>query len=112
MKRNLYLCVALFTASLLTVATFAQGPRGRESNPDPFSAPDIKLPSGKSQRDEILKSDHKKNQEDSVKLAALTAELKDELEQSDSHVVSVKMLKKLDDIEKLARSIRGRLRRN
>jgi hypothetical protein len=111
MKRNLYPCVALLIAMCLTAAALAQGPRSR-SDDDPFSRPDIKLPSGKSQKDEILRADHKKNLEDSARLAALSAELKDELEQSDSHVVSVKTLKKLDDIEKLARGIRGRLRRN
>ena len=78
---------------------------------DPFSRPDVKLPSGKLQRDEILRADHKRNQEDAARLAALSAELREELAQSDSHVVSIKTLKKVDDMEKLVRGIRGRLRR-
>ena len=104
MKRSL-LSLALFAA----IALLAQN---REPAPnDPFARPDVKLPSGKSQRDEIVRADHKKNQEDAARLATLSAEVSEELAQSDSHVVSVKTLKKLDDIEKLTRGIRGRLKR-
>jgi hypothetical protein len=41
----------------------------------------------------------------------LTEDLKIELEKNDRHVLSVSMLKKLDDIEKLSKRIRSRLRR-
>ena len=97
---------------ILACAALLGQRRGIDPPDDPFGRPDIKLPSGKSQRDEIVRADHKRNQEDSVKLAMLTAELRDELAVADSHIVSVKMLKKIDDIEKLARGIRGRLKRN
>lgn len=72
---------------------------------------DRKLPNGKSQRDEIVKADHKKNLEDATQLAKLSGDIKDELEKSDPFVVSVKTVKKLEDIEKLSRDIRGRLKR-
>jgi hypothetical protein len=104
MKRSL-LSLALFSA-------LALGQRGEPIRNDPYGRPDIKLPSGKSQRDEILRADHKRSQEDAAKLAVLSAELNEELAQSDSHVVSVKMLKKVEDMEKLIRNIRGRLKRN
>ena len=80
--------------------------------PDLFGDKDVKLPNGKSQKDEIIKADHKRNQEDSAKLAQLAAELRDELSMQESHVVSVKMLKKIDDMDRLTHNIRGRLKRN
>jgi hypothetical protein len=70
-----------------------------------------RLPNGKSQHDEIAKADHKKNLEDAAQLAELSQQIKEELETSDPFVVSVKTVKKLDDVEKLAKDIRGRLKR-
>jgi hypothetical protein len=106
MKRQILPVLLVLFAVMLSAQR-----RGDPPN-DPFDRPDIKLPSGKSQKDEILKADHKRNLEDSVKLATLSAELRDDLAAGDSHVVSVKMIKKVEEIEKLARSIRGRLKRN
>lgn len=72
---------------------------------------EVRLPNGKLQKEEILRADHEKSLEDSAKLAQLTEELKAELEKNDRHVLSVSTLKKLDDIEKLTKRIRSRLRR-
>lgn len=88
----------------------------RQSTPVPESPENstnnVRLPNGKLQRDEIIKADHKKNEEDAATLVRLAQEVKDDLDNSDGHIMSVKMLKKLDDIEKLAKGIRGRLARN
>ncbi len=65
----------------------------------------------KSQREEILKLDHKKNLEDAARLLELAQGLKSELEKSDRNVLPVSSLRKAEEIEKLARSIRGRLRK-
>jgi hypothetical protein len=70
-----------------------------------------RLPNGKSQRDEIVRADHKKNLQDAAQLLQLSQELKDDLEKGDPFVVSVKTIKKLDDIEKLSKDIRGRMKR-
>ncbi len=72
---------------------------------------DAKLPSGKSQRDEILKADHQKNLEDAAALVDLSEQLKQELEKNDRYVFSLATLKKTEDIEKLAKRIRSRMRR-
>jgi hypothetical protein len=72
---------------------------------------DPRLPNGKSQREEILKADHQKSLDDAGKLIALSEELKAELEKNDRHVLAVGTLKKLDEIEKLTKRIRGRLKR-
>ena len=92
----------MFRGSLLT----AQTPK------DPIpDAVDPRLPNGKSQKEEILKADHEKSLEDAGKLMELTEELKIELEKNDRHVLAVGTLKKLDEIEKLTKRIRSRLRR-
>ena len=77
----------------------------------PAEARDTKLPNGKSQREAILKEDYKKNLEDAAQLVKLSQELKDDLEKDEAYVVSVKTLKKTEEIEKLAKNIHGRLKR-
>ena len=77
-------------------------------------APDtreIRLPNGKLQKEEILKADHEKSLEDAAKLVQLTEELKIELEKNDRHILAVSTLKKLEEVEKLTKRIRSRLRR-
>lgn len=81
-------------------------------NTNQSSPNDVRLPNGKLQRDEIIQAEHKRNLEDADALARLAQEVKTDLDNSDSHVVSVKTLKKLDDIERLEKAIRGRLKRN
>jgi hypothetical protein len=72
---------------------------------------DVKLSNGKSQRDEIAKEDYKKNIEDATELARLAADLKADLEKESAYVVSLKTIKKTEDIEKLERNIRNRRKR-
>ena len=69
------------------------------------------LPSGKSQQEEILKADHEKSLKDASRLVDLSQQLKTELEKNDRHVVSVTSIKNTEEIEKLAKRIRARLRR-
>lgn len=71
---------------------------------------DVILPSGKKQRDEILKFEHRQNIKDAAELAELAAQLKTDIEKEDRFVLSMATLKKTDDIERLARRIRARLR--
>ena len=70
-----------------------------------------RLPNGKLQRDEILKADYEQNVRDSAELSQLASSFQLELEKSDRFVLSLPLLKKLDDIEKLTKKIRGRMRR-
>lgn len=81
-----------------------QDPLGRDREKD------VKLPNGKSQKDEILKADHKKNVADANELAKLAADIRDEVEKSAPNVLSLGMLKKLEDAEKLAKKIRSRMK--
>lgn len=70
-----------------------------------------RLPDGRSQKEEILKSEHAKSLRDAEELMKLSEELKIDLEKQDRHVVSVATIRKLEEIEKLAKRIRGRLKR-
>jgi hypothetical protein len=69
------------------------------------------LPNGRSQRNAIAKADYKKNLEDAAAMVRAAEDLKADLEKEDAFVVSVKTVKKTEEIEKLARNIRGRLKR-
>lgn len=104
-------CAFIVLALFLGLPARAQGPlNGPHSGPDSLES-DPKLPNGKSQRDEILKADHIKSRGDAEQLTKLTGEVKAELDKSEWHVVSVATLKKLDEIEKLTKRIRSRLKR-
>jgi len=89
---------------------FSQYEPGRRDLPSD-SPRDVKLPNGKSQRDEILKAEHEKTLQDAAQLVKLSEELQDELIKEDRHVLSIATLKKTEDIEKLARRIRTRLKK-
>lgn len=69
------------------------------------------MPNGKSQHAAIIKDDYKHNVEEAGQLAKLAEELKSDLEKNDKNVVSVKNIRQTEEIEKLARSIRARLKR-
>ncbi len=75
-------------------------------NPDE----DKKLPNGKSQKNAIAKEDHEHALKDANDLIALAQQLRDELQKAGDFVVPVSSLKKTEEIEKLARRIRGRLK--
>ncbi len=71
---------------------------------------DVKLPNGTSQRQAILKAEHKKSLEDSDKLVDLVTEVHADLEKGDANVVSLKTIKQLEEIERLSKRIRTRLK--
>ena len=83
-------------------------PRPHRQPEDPS---DVKLPNGKSQQEEILKADYQKTLQDASELVKLAEQLQDDLIKEDRHVLSLASLKKTEDIEKLARKIRTRLKR-
>jgi hypothetical protein len=87
--------------------------RPRPIGPRHFPDGEAPSPSPKldPQREAILKADYKKNLEEAAELVKLAEDLKAEIEKDERYVVSVKALKETDDIEKLVKSIRGRLKR-
>ncbi len=96
--------------SLMATTVVAQPPH-QQSSTDPLHERDLKLPNGKSQRNEILKADRERNIEDARELARLTETLREDIEKSDRFVLSIQTLKKLDEAERLVKRIRGRMKR-
>jgi hypothetical protein len=102
----------LLIVLLAAVSNLASPQRGGNPPPDsqtPGTPPDIKLPNGKSQRDEILKAEHEANLKDVAQLVALAQKLQEDMEKDDAFVLSMSTLKKIEDIEKLAKKIHSRL---
>ena len=88
----------------------AQRPQDQPPVAPSTNPPDVRLPNGKMQRDEILKAEHQDNLKDAARLADLAQDLKESLERDDRYVLSLSTLKKTDEIEKLVKKIRSRLR--
>jgi hypothetical protein len=98
--------------SLAAVAAFGQdASQGDKSSPLPKPGEeDPKLPNGKSQRDEIARQQHADALKDVDALVAAAEELRDELKHAGDFVVPVTSVRKTEEIEKLAKKIRGRLK--
>ncbi len=96
--------------SLAGILGLAQRPEPADQPPVASNESDVRLPNGKLQRDEILKAEHQQNLKDAAKLVELTQDLKESLEKDDQYVLSIATLKKTDEIEKLVKKIRSRLR--
>lgn len=80
-------------------------------NDEPADAREVRLPNGQRQQEAMLKADYERSLKEADQLTKLAESLKSDLEKNDRHVLSLATLKKTEEIEKLARRIRGRLRR-
>jgi len=105
MKPQLRFAAAAVLALALAIAAAPQ-----QKLPRAIENPDITLPDGKSQQDAILKADHERDLKDAAQLIELSEQLKAELEKNDRHVLSISSIKKTEEIEKLARRIRARIK--
>jgi hypothetical protein len=85
------------------------GSGGRGGSHPPGPETDEKIV--RSQREALIKADHKKNLDDAAALLKLAEDLKADFEKEDAYVISVKDIKETEDIEKLAKNIHGRLKR-
>ncbi len=103
-------------ASLLASAVLSAKTQDPQNPPDrtlpipPNPGEDTKLPNGKSQKDAIAKQQHEQMVKDANDLLAAAQQLKDELQKAGDYVVPASSVKKTEEIERLARRIRGRLR--
>jgi hypothetical protein len=71
---------------------------------------DHRLPNGKSQENAIAKHNHDLAVAEANQLVELAGQLRNELQQAGSYVVPLASVKKTEEIEKLARRIRSRLK--
>lgn len=103
MKRPIRIAPLVAVAGLGGVLLWAQVRPGEAEEP--------RLPSGTLQREAILKAEYERTLEDASRLVELAEELKAELEKNTRHVLSISSLRKTEEIERLAKRIRSRLRK-
>ena len=97
----------LVPAALASSRALAQKP----PMPPAEEPSDVRLPNGKRQQDEILKAEYEQNVKDAQELVNIAKAFELDLEKDDRFVLSLSSLKKLDDIEKLTKRIRTRMKR-
>lgn len=96
----------------------AQPPDFGDEPPEPeqhrLHLPDVesdpRLPNGKSQKDAIAEQQHNDALKAANELADLAQQLKGDLQKAGNFVVPVSTIRKTEEIEKLARKIRGKLK--
>jgi hypothetical protein len=71
---------------------------------------DPRLPDGKSQKNAIAKEQHEQALKDAEQLVAAAQDLRDQIKQAGTFVIPLSSVKKTEEIEKLAKRIRGRLK--
>ncbi|MFL6415519.1 MAG: hypothetical protein ACJ74Y_07605 [Bryobacteraceae bacterium] len=102
----------------LTAPFFAAAAPQFPDPPEPQHGPpdlhkpdeDAKLPNGKSQKNAIAKQNHEASLKDASDLVDAAKSLEQELKDAGSYVVPVSSVRRTEDIEKLARRIRSRLK--
>jgi hypothetical protein len=101
------------TLLLLVPAAFGVRLLPAQKNQPPLvdEPEDVRLPNGKKQKDEILKQEYEQNLKDAQELLNIARSFEEDLEKDDRFVLSLSSLKKLDDMEKLTKRIRGRMKR-
>src|SRR5271169_4396198 len=109
MKRRILPAAALLATGMLISPSLV--PQTVRRGPPQAETDETHLPNGKLQKDEIAKDDHEKSLKDAAQLVDLAESLKQEIEKDDAHVLSISTLKKTEEIEKVARRIRTRLKR-
>ena len=111
LRRSLLLVIPAALAARLMPAQ-SRPPGASPNATTPGEEPEsLRLPNGKNQQDEILKAEYEKNVKDAQELVSIAKSFEEDLEKDDRFVLSISSLKKLDDIERLTKRIRGRMKR-
>jgi len=101
-----------FLFALAASSLALRGQRPVPADPDESKGPaGVKLPSGQLQSDAIAKADYESTLEDARRLAKMADDLSAEIEKNDRYVISVSVIRKTEEIEKLAKRIRTRMKR-
>lgn len=69
------------------------------------------MPDGRLQTEVMLEAEHKRSLDEAQVLVELALAVKAELERDTRHVLSLSQLKRLDEIERVAKRLRGRLKK-
>ena len=100
---------SILSLALLASATFFAQVRSPERSQEQDET--NRIPTLKQQQEGILKAEHEKSLKDASDLMRLSEELKIDLEKNDRYIISMTTLKKLDEMEKLVKRIRSRMKR-
>ncbi len=110
MHRSLFLAAAIVLYTFCRVSSSQDSPRRgpfpQQENPEP-AVPD------KMQRDMDKKANEERQVElkkDTEKLLKLSTELKDYVDKSNQNVLSLEVVKKAEEIERLAHNVKTRMR--
>jgi hypothetical protein len=110
-RRQFLIAVSLLTAPVMWTARnlYAQNPNSRPIDDPVSKSGDEKLPPPVGSPKAALQDNEKNLKKKVEKLFQLASELKEEADKTDSiNVLSIAMLKKADEIEKLAKDIKTR----
>ena len=99
-------------SSVLPALVAAQSQPPPSYDASPLDEDPVRLPNGKLQRDEILKYEYGKSLADCKEMVKLARDLQADLEKNEQYVLSIASIHKTEEIEKLARRIRGRMTRS
>jgi hypothetical protein len=94
---------------VIVLAMMAQIPRPHQISPRPDEQ--VPLPNAQMPPEEIRKADYEKSLNDVRELAKLAEDLNADLEKTDRFSISLSTVKKTEEIEKLAKRIRVRIKR-
>jgi hypothetical protein len=105
---------------LLSLAAFlgAQSPPPKTSNPSPIPPLRTVNPVAGQEKDELpmtspikmLKYQHEEVKKDVDKLVKLVGEVQDEVDKAGENVLPLNTLKKLEEVEKLTKKVRNRIK--
>lgn len=110
-RRSALILLVSFPLAAAQPPDFPDGPPIPDRHkPFPGDESDAKLPNGKSQKDAIAQQQHEQALKAATDLIYLAQQVKGELEKAGNFVIPVSTIKKTEEIEKLARRIRGKLR--
>lgn len=102
--------LTLFASAFVTAQNQDPANPQRDRPLPPELNDDQKLPNGKSMKIEMAKRDHQDALKEADELISAAQALRNELDKAGDYVVPVSSVKRTEEIEKLARRIRGHLK--
>src|SRR3954471_16547972 len=104
---SVLILVLMFMVGSFRVSSVEAHPQHRDAPPPPDPALEKMQKQAEKQRNEQRQSDLKRDTDQLFKLAS---ELKKSVDSSNQHVLSLEVIRKAEDIEKLAKSVRTKMK--
>lgn len=81
-------------------------------SPPPGREEPKRLPDGRLWSEALIKANYEANLKDLERMRKILDAVQEEIEQSKGHVLSLKALKELDELERISKRVRDRMRRH